>query len=60
MQEERRLARVALPAAGCLPAQCAELTIHLVAVLRQAYATVIADLESAVHDRIEKALGWES
>ncbi|MDX3193799.1 hypothetical protein PV458_35825 [Streptomyces sp. MN03-5084-2B] len=31
-----------------------------IAVLHQIYAKVIASLESAAHDRIERALGWES
>jgi hypothetical protein len=38
--------------------QCAEWAGHSVAVLHQIYAKVIASLESAAHDRIEKALGW--
>jgi hypothetical protein len=29
-----------------------------VAVLHQIYAKVIAGLEAAAHERIEKALGW--
>ena len=46
-------------AAGVPSTQCAEWAGHSVAVLHQIYAKVIAGLESAVHDRIEKALGWE-
>jgi hypothetical protein len=33
---------------------------HSIAVLHQIYAKVIAGLESAAHERIERALGWES
>jgi hypothetical protein len=33
---------------------------HSGAALHQIYAKVIAGLESAAHDRIEKAFGWES
>lgn len=46
-------------AAGVPSTQCAEWAGHSVAVLHQIYAKVIAGLESAAHDRIEKALGWE-
>lgn len=45
-------------AAGVLFTQCAEWTGHTVTVLRQIYAKVIAGLEAAVHERIEKALRW--
>lgn len=45
-------------AAGVPSTQCAEWAGHSVAVLHQIYAKVIAGLESAAHDRIEKALDW--
>lgn len=46
-------------AAGVPSTQCAEWAGHSVAVLHQIYAKVIAGLESAAHDRIEKALDWQ-
>ncbi|WP_435159635.1 tyrosine-type recombinase/integrase [Amycolatopsis sacchari] len=46
-------------AAGVPSTQCAEWAGHSVAVLHQIYAKVIAGLESAVHARIERALGVE-
>jgi integrase len=45
-------------AAGVPSTQCAEWAGHSVAVLHQIYAKVIAGLEAAAHERIEKALGW--
>ncbi|WP_217709595.1 integrase [Amycolatopsis sp. Hca4] len=45
-------------AAGVPSTQCAEWAGHSVAVLHQIYAKVIAGLESAAHDRIEKVLDW--
>lgn len=44
-------------AAGVPSTQCAEWAGHSVAVLHQIYAKVIAGLEAAAHERIEKALG---
>jgi integrase len=46
-------------AAGVPSTQCAEWAGHSVAVLHQVYAKVIAGLESAAHQRVEQALGWE-
>lgn len=46
-------------AAGVPSTQCAEWAGHSVAVLHQIYAKVIAGLETAAHERIERALGWE-
>lgn len=45
-------------AAGVPSTQCAEWAGHSVAVLHQIYAKIIAGLEDAALDRIEKALGW--
>jgi len=45
-------------AAGVPSTQCAEWAGHSVAVLHQIYAKVIAGLEAAAHERIERALGW--
>ncbi|MEV6621060.1 integrase [Amycolatopsis sp. NPDC051106] len=45
-------------AAGVPSTQCAEWAGHSVAVLHQIYAKVIAGVESAAHQRIERALGW--
>jgi len=45
-------------AAGVPSTQCAEWAGHSVAVLHQIYAKVIAGLEAAAQERIEKALGW--
>jgi integrase len=45
-------------AAGVPSTQCAEWAGHSVAVLHQIYAKVIAGLESAAHQRIERALEW--
>ncbi|MEV5718474.1 integrase [Amycolatopsis mediterranei] len=45
-------------AAGVPSTQCAEWAGHSVAVLHQIYAKVIAGLESAAHQRIERALDW--
>jgi integrase len=45
-------------AAGVPSTQCAEWAGHSVAVLHQIYAKVIAGLESAAHQRIERALHW--
>jgi integrase len=47
-------------AAGVPSTQCAEWAGHSVAVLHQIYAKVIAGLESAAHERIERALGWST
>jgi len=45
-------------AAGVPLTQCAEWAGHSVAVLHQIYAKVVAGLEAAAHERIERALGW--
>lgn len=47
-------------AAGVPSTQRAEWAGHSVAVLHQIYAKVIAGLESAAHERIERALGWSA
>jgi integrase len=47
-------------AAGVPSTQCAEWAGHSVAVLHHIYAKVIAGLEAAAHERIERALGWSS
>lgn len=45
-------------AAGVPSTQCAEWAGHSVAVLHQIYAKVVAGLEAAAHERIERAFGW--
>jgi integrase len=47
-------------AAGVPSTQCAEWAGHSVAVLHQIYAKVVAGLEAAAHERIERALGWST
>ena len=44
-------------AAGAPSTQCAEWAGHSVAALHQIYAKVVAGLEGAAHERIERALG---
>jgi integrase len=46
--------------AGVPSTQCAEWAGHSVAVLHQIYAKVVAGLEAAAHERIERALGWSA
>lgn len=45
-------------AAGVPSSQCAEWAGHSVAVLHTIYAKVLAGLEAAAHQRIERAFGW--